>query len=314
VLRPHNLLSLFLFVALSAGPIFGQKQQPQPDVYKILGITVEGQRSGDPSAIIANTGLKIGGEITIPSEQTKLAIQRLYNLRIFGDVQIYIENRVENGVYLLIKVKENPRLERIDVSGNDELSEDDILKKISLVKGQIVTPQDLSTVVRLLKNQYDSDGYLNARITPTLVIVNDTTGRVALKVVIDEGPKVKVDYIFFHGNKQFDASDLKSEMKETSERKWWKFWTTNKFDRKKYQEDKELVLAFYRKNGFRDAEILSDSISYDPSNKYLTINIYLTEGQQFFIRKISWEGNTVYPSDILYARLRLKQGEVFIQE
>jgi outer membrane protein insertion porin family len=314
VLRPHNLLSLFLFVALSAGPIFGQKQQPQPDVYKILGITVEGQRSGDPSAIIANTGLKIGGEITIPSEQTKLAIQRLYNLRIFGDVQIYIENRVENGVYLLIKVKENPRLERIDVSGNDELSEDDILKKISLVKGQIVTPQDLSTVVRLLKNQYDSDGYLNARITPTLVIVNDTTGRVALKVVIDEGPKVKVDYIFFHGNKQFDASDLKSEMKETSERKWWKFWTTNKFDRKKYQEDKELVLAFYRKNGFRDAEILSDSISYDPSNKYLTINIYLTEGQQFFIRKISWEGNTVYPSDILNARLGLKQGEVFNQE
>ena len=312
--RIHKLIFLFLLVAAQTSVLYGQKQQPQPEVYKILGISVEGQRSGEPSAIIANTGLKVGGEITIPSEQTKLAIQRLHNLRIFDDVQIFIENRVQDGVYLLIKVKENPRLERIEVTGNDELDQEDILKKINLVKGQIVTPQDLSTVVRVLKNQYDTDGYLNARISPTLVVVNDTTGRVALKVVIDEGPKVKVDYIHFHGNKRYDDSDLKSEMKETSERKWWKFWTTNKFDRKKYLEDKDLVIAFYRKNGFRDAEILSDSLTYDKTHKYMTINIYVLEGQQFFIRKIFWEGNTVYPSDVLNARLGLKQGDVFNQE
>jgi len=314
VSRTHKLIFLLLFGTFSSGVLFGQKQQPQPEVYKILGISVEGQRSGDPSAIIANTGLKIGGEITIPSEQTKLAVQRLHNLRIFDDVQIFIENRVQDGVYLLIKVKENPRLERIDVTGNDELDQDDILKKISLVKGQIITPQDLSSVVRDLKRQYDSDGYLNAHISPTLVTVNDTTGRVALKIVIDEGPKVKVDYIRFHGNKRYDEGDLKGEMKETSERTWWKFWTTNKFDKKKYQDDKDLILAFYRKNGYRDAEILSDSLTYDSGHKYLTITIYVSEGEQYFIRKIYWEGNTVYPSDVLSARLGLKQGDIFNQE
>ena len=314
MLRTHKLIFILLLVIVANGVMFGQKPQPKPEVYKILGITVEGQRSGDPAAIIANTGLRIGGELTIPGEQTKMAIQRLHNLRIFDDVQIFIENRVEDGVYLLIKVKENPRLERIEVSGNDELDQDDILKKINLVKGQIVTPQDLSLVVRTLKHQYDTDGYLNARITPTLVTVNDTTGRVALKIAVDEGPKVKVDYIRFHGNKRFDDGDLKSEMKEISERKWWKFWTTNKFDKKKYHEDKDLVLAFYRKNGFRDAEILSDSITYDKTNKYMTIDVFLSEGEQFFIRKISWEGNTVYPSEILSTRLGLKQGDVFNQE
>jgi outer membrane protein insertion porin family len=290
------------------------QQQPKPEIYKILGISVEGQRSGEPSAIIANTGLKVGEELTIPSEQTKLAIQRLHNLRLFDDVQIFIENKVQDGVYLLIKVKENPRLERIEVSGNDELDEDDVLKKINLVKGQIVTPQDLSTVVRVLKKQYDEDGYLNANITPKFVTVNDTTGRVALKVEIDEGPKAKVDYIYFHGNKQYDNSDLKSELKETNERTWWKFWQTNKFDKKKYEEDKDLLLAFYRKNGFRDAEILSDSLNYDKTKKYLTIDIYLSEGRQFFIRNISWEGNTVYPSDVLSMRLGFKKGDIFNQE
>ena len=206
--RIHKIIFLFLFVSLSASVLFGQKQPPQPEVYKILGISVEGQRSGEPSAIIANTGLKVGGEITIPSEQTKLAIQRLHNLRIFDDVQIFIENRVEDGVYLLIKVKENPRLERIEVTGNDELDQDDILKKITLVKGQIVTQLDISASVRAIKHQYDTDGYLNAHISTTLVTVNDTTGRVALKVVVDEGPKVKVDYIHFHGLKVYDDGDL----------------------------------------------------------------------------------------------------------
>jgi outer membrane protein insertion porin family len=302
--------TLLFFLLVPAGILLAQQQQQE--VYKILGISVEGQRSGDPAAIIANTGLKVGDEIAIPGEQTRQAIHRLYNLRLFDDVQIFVENKVQDGVYLLIKVRENPRLDRIEISGNDELSEDDILKKIDLIKGQVVAPQDLSTVVRLLKGQYESDGYLNAQIDPKLV--PDTTGRVILKLAIEEGPKVKVDYIRFHGNKKFDGGDLRGEMKETSERKWWKFWETNKFDKKKYEEDKDLVVAYYRKNGYRDAEILSDSLSYDKTKRYLTIDIYVYEGSQYFIRNITWEGNTVYPSDVLGARLGMKKGEVFDQE
>lgn len=278
--RNKRLICCFTLMLISSLFLLGQKQQ-QSETYKILGINVEGQHSGDPSAIVANTGLKVGNEITIPSEQTKVAIQRLYNLRLFEDVKIFIENRVPEGVYLLIKVKENPRLERIDVSGNDELDEDDIIKKIDLVKGQIITPQDLSTVIRLLKHQYDEDGYLNAKVIPKLTLADDTTNRVILKVEIDEGPKVKVDYINFHGNKRYDDSDLRGEMNETSQRTWWKFWQSNKFDRKKYKEDKDLIVAFYRKNGFRDVEVLSDSLSYDKSKRYLTIDIYMSEGQQF---------------------------------
>ncbi len=259
-------LSFFVVVSIASS-------QQKQETYKILGISVEGQRAGDPAAIIANTGLKVGDEITLPGEQTRKAIEHLYNLKLFDDVQIFIENRVSDGVYLLIRVKENPRLEKIIIKGNDELSEDDILKKVSLVKGQIVTTQSLSAMVRALKTQYESDGYLNAEIKTKLVPVSDSSSRVNLHIDVDEGPKIKVDDIWFHGNKRFGDGDLKGAMKETSERRWWKFWTTNKFDRKKYKDDKDLILAFYHNNGFRDAEILSDSLSYDGSKKYLTIDI-----------------------------------------
>ncbi|MBN1398578.1 MAG: outer membrane protein assembly factor BamA [Bacteroidetes bacterium] len=280
----------------------------------MLGITVEGHSTVEPAAIIANAGLRVGGDIAIPSEETRTIIKRLHNLRLFEDVQIYIEKKTEDGIYLLIKLKENPRLERIEISGNDELDEDDILKKIDLVKGQIITPQDISTVNRLIKNQYDSDGYLNAKIESKTITANDTTDRVVLKIDIDEGPKVKVDNIRFHGNKIFNEGDLKSEMKETNERSWWKFWQSNKFDEKKYKEDKELILAYYRKNGFRDAEILSDSVSYDETKRYLTLDIFLAEGNQYFVRNINWKGNTVYPSELLTERLGFKKGDIYNAE
>lgn len=292
---------------------FGQLSQQVP-TFRILGISVEGQQSTDPSTIIANTGLRVGDNITIPSDQTRSAIRRLYNLRIFEDVQIFVENRIQDGVYLLIKVKENPRLEKIEISGNDELDEDDILKKINMVRGQVVTPQDLTTIIRVLKLQYDEDGYLNAKISPSIEKANDTTNRVVLKIDIDEGPKVKVDCIKFHGNNEFSDSDLRGEMDEIKQRTWWKFWQTNRFDRKKYKEDKDRIIAFYRKNGFKDAEILKDSLSYDKDKKYLTIDIYVNEGVRYFVRNINWEGNKVYKSEILTDRLGFKRGDVFNQE
>ncbi len=292
-----------------------QGQQTKPEVYKILGISVEGQRASDPSAIIANTGLKVGDEISIPGEQTRAAIEHLYTLRLFDDIQVLIENRTPQGVYLLIRVRENPRLEKIEILGNDELSDDEVMKKINLVKGQIVTKQDLSSIIHLLRLKYDEDGYLNAVIKPELILANDSVGnRRILRVTINEGPKVKVDRLRFHGNKVFDDGDLKGAMKETSERAWWKFWTTNKFDKKKYEEDKKLILDFYQKNGYRDAEILTDSISYDEAKKLLGVDIYVYEGPQYHIRNIIWEGNTVYKSDILSARLGFQKGEVYDKE
>jgi outer membrane protein insertion porin family len=289
--------------------------QTRPEVYKILGITVEGQRSAEPTAVIANTGLKVGDEISLPGEQTRQAIQRLYNLRLFEDVQIFVDRKIQDGVYLLIRVRENPRLEKVDITGNDELSEDDINKKLGFLKGQIVNGQDLVTAKRLLKTQYETDGYLNAKVSASFEPLPDTTkNRVNLKIAVEEGPKVKVDRIRFHGPKAYDPEDLKGEFKETNERKWWKFWSLSKFDKKKYKEDKDLVVAFYRKNGYRDIEILADSLTYDETKRYLTIDIYLSEGPQYRVRNITWEGNTVYPSDVLTARLGFKKGDVYNQE
>jgi outer membrane protein insertion porin family len=302
------IICLSLIVCRSAG----YAQRPQQEVFRVLGVSVEGNTSAEPSAIIANSGLKIGDEIPIPGEEIRQAITRLWALRIFSDIQIHVESQVESGVYLLIKVKEHPRLERIELVGNDEIDKDDIMKKIPLIKGQIVTPQEVNRIIKSVKKLYEEEGLLTTEITPETVVEDSARpNRVVLKLTIDEGPTVKVAEIRFEGNEEFGDGDLRGEMEETKEKVWWMFWRSAKFDAKKYEEDKKLIIKYYRKHGYIDAEILSDSLWYDDSRRRLHILITLNEGQRYKVRNITWSGNTVYNDEVLTGRLGFKTGDVY---
>jgi outer membrane protein insertion porin family len=306
-------LSVIGIVALRS---WAWSQTAKPEAYKILGISVEGNRTAEAGAIIANSGLKVGDEITIPGQQSSQVLARLWALKIFSDVQLLVENTVADGVYLLIRVKEHPRLERVEFTGNSEHSEEDLLKKINVIRGQLITPVEIDKIVKAIVRLYEEDGYLQTTVTPELVPAPDANarGKDILKLHISEGHQVVVREISFEGNKAYDDGDLQGAMKETSEKKWWKFWDKARFDRKKYEEDKKAIIQFYQKNGYRDAEILSDSLTYSATKEDVFIHIKVHEGSQYHIRNITWEGNKVYPPEILTARLGFMKGDVFNAE
>jgi outer membrane protein insertion porin family len=317
----QSVKSVVFVVALSAIGVVtvrseARAQATTPEVYKILGISVEGNQTAEVGAIIANSGLKVGDEITIPSQQGNQVLTRLWALRIFSDVQLLIENKVADGVYLLIRVKEHPRLERVEFTGNNNQSTDDLLKKINVIRGQLITPVETAKVVKTITKLYQDDGYVQTTVTPELVPDPDANagGKDILKFHIDEGHQMVVREISFDGNKAFDDGDLRGAMKETSEKKWWKFWDKGRFDRKKYEEDKKDIVQFYQKNGYRDAEIISDSLSYSASKEDLFIHMKVREGPQYHIRNITWDGNKVYPAEVLTAELGFMKGDVFNAE
>ncbi len=308
-----KIFSLALLLLATAGTLlFAQTEQQQ--VYKIRGISVEGNLTADPATLIANSGLRIDDEISVPGDQTTKAISRLWALKMFSDVQLLIDKQIGNDIYLVIKVKEYPRLERIDISGCKEFSQDEIKQKIGLVRGQVLRPSELYKIRHALSKAYEEKGYLLATIEPAIVPDTTSVNRAVLAVAIDEGSEVKVRQITFTGNVHMSEGDLKGAMDETAEKKWWKFWSSAKFDRKKYEKDKELILAEYRRNGYRDAEILSDSIWYDAARENMFINIRVSEGPQYRIGNITWKGNTVYPDSQLTAQLGFQRGDLYDAE
>ena len=295
---------------------FGQRQDAQ--VFKILGISVEGldPRNGTtPESIIGHSGLKVGDDVTIPGEQIRKAISQLWALRIFADVQVLSERQVESGVYLLIKVKEHPRLDRVELKGEDDVDEDDIMKKVHVVKGQILTPEDVNRMTAKIRALYEEEGHLLATVTPSTHIEDSTKGTsVVLLITIDEGPAVTIDRISVAGNVAFSEDDLLDEMEDTNEKVWWQFWSHPKFDRQKFEADKNRIVKFCRKNGYLDAEILSDSTWYSEDKKKINVRMTIHEGPQYKVRKISWDGNTVYPSEILTERLQFQPGDIYNED
>ena len=348
ITTPRNWLKYSLIIIIFSS--FAIYPQVQKVSYKILGISVVGNKTADAQTIIANTGLKIGDEIDVPGDQTNNAIKRLWNLGIFQDVQLLIEKQVQDGIFLQIKVKEYPRLEKVILRGNDEESESDINKKIPIVHGQTLKPQDVSRFIEKILELYHDDGYLNAKITPSYyeffradtsgdeitvtwrnekdlsdeyqntyeldkaVSLNDMNrvkDRTLLMLDFNEGQEVSVEHIEFRGNEAYDDDDLKSEFDDTKEKRWWRFWSSSNFKRDDFEKDKELLTKFYRKNGYRDFTILGDSLVFSPDKKNVDVIVDVYEGNQYKVRNVVWQGNTVYTNDQLNERLDFRKGDVF---
>lgn len=343
--KSFNFFIIIIFFSFLAETI-----AQQPTTYKILGISVEGNKTADPSTIILNSGLKVGDEVQIPGDQTLNAIRQLWALNIFEDVQILIDREIADGVFLLIKVSEYSRVERVIVEGNDAIDTDDIENEITFLRGSILKPQEISKLKGRILDLYKKEGYLNAKVNIerfdyftadtldddiTVIwrnekdlsdelpveylsgersysnLISRIKDRIVLKMTIEEGDEVVVRNISFVGNTAFDEGDLEGEMDETSEAVWWQFWSSNEFNPDNFKKDMQLIVDFYRSEGYRDAEVTLDTLIYYNDNQDLDIVMRVYEGPQYKVRNIVWEGNTVYPDQVLSQRLEFKKGDIY---
>lgn len=300
---------LFLFFALIFTLQFNVSAQDGPRTYKILSINAEGNKFYDSRIIISNSGLKVGDEIMIPSEATQAAIMNLWNMKLFSDVEILVDKKVGDGAYLVIKVKELPKLDNIKFSGNDEFSDKDLEEKIPLETGQVITPQTVKDIEYNITKLYETEGYPLATVKVDQFV--NSYNEAQLRVKISEGNKISVRHIRFAGNKRISTGDLKGAMEETSERVWWKFWDKARFNRNDYEKDKEFILDYYKQNGFKDATIIEDKLEYKNNKEDVDILIKVAEGPKYKVGNITFEGNTVYKDSTLYEKLDMKRGDVF---
>ncbi len=300
--------ALLILLLIPSQFVYSQ-QDDEPGTYKILAISTEGNQFYDSRTIIANSGLKEGQEITIPSDDTRDAIMRLWNLDLFSDIQIIVDKKIGRDIYLIIKVKELPRLDNIKFTGNDEFSDKDLDEKIPLVKGQVITPQTVKDIEFNIRKMYIEEGYPMTEVSVDQFV--NSYNEAQLRVKIKEGNKISVRKIRFEGNKKISSDDLKGAMDETSERTWWKFWSKARFNKENYEKDKQLIIDYYTERGYKDAAIVSDEFTYSADKEDMDIKIKLNEGPRYRINKIEFTGNVIYKDSLLLSRLDMKPGQIY---
>lgn len=89
-----------------------------------------------------------------------------------------------------------------------------------------------------------------------------------------------------------------------------KLLSSAKFDRKKFEEDKEKILDYYNSLGYRDAQIVLDT-QYATRNGNMNVDLKLIEGRQYYFGNITWKGNAKYSDSLLNAVLGINKGDIY---
>lgn len=361
------LLLALAFVAFSetkAQVVFGRNpgntnsgvsiNYSSPKEYEIADIEVRGVQYLDNNALISLSGLRVGDKIKVPGDEITTAIKKLWGQGIIGNVSIYASKVEGDKIWLIIELTERPRLTKYVIEGVNKTKQGEIEDKIGLIRGKVLTDVVIKNTELAVQKYMESKGYLNAEID--VFQQNDTILRNSayLKIVIDQGQKVKIRNIKFDGNNEFTSAKLRSKLKstgmvpkfslpteiiETSAKLIWppnmirflkgskkvskeefreylathvnlNFFKTAKYVKEDYEADKDLLIGFYNSKGFRDAEIISDTI-YDISNKYMNVNITVDEGTKYYFRDISWSGNYIYTDEQLQRILGIEKGDIY---
>lgn len=321
---------------LMNGTIFAQTTTTAKNVIK--SIKVEGNVKADAELIVIATGLV--EEQSFNMDDIQKAIENLWNMKVFKDIQFYGEPE-DDGVAIIIRVSEYPRLESLEITGYDKLDEKDIRGQIGLFTNQTVSPQHISRAAERIRRIYAAKGYLNAKADIQTYTSSADSNKVLVKIKIDEGDKVQIKAITFHDNVAFSDNILRETFAETKSQiayyKWrnsgrghrhqefvfedtmaaggyMRWHKRSEFDEKKYREDLGKLITHYKTYGYRDAQIVKDTVYYGRNNKDLFIDIWVEEGVKYYVGNISWTGNKLFSGRELSAALGFERGDVFNQE
>lgn len=308
-----SLLVMWAFVSWAQEPSNNIKiDYAKPKQYEIGGITVSGVKYLNQSVLVNLSGLQVGQTIKIPGDAITKATNKLWKHGLFGDVQIYVTKIVDNKAYLDIHLKERPRLSKVEFNGVSKSQADDLRDEIKLTRGSQVTDEMINSATKKIKQFYKKKGFLDTEVSVKQEDDSLMANTIVLNFNINKNKKIKIKTIAFEDNKVFSDGKLRRAMKGTKQKTWYNIFKSSKYVEAKFDEDKKKIIEKYNEQGYRDAEIVFDTV-YRNNDNTMNIVMRVAEGNKYYFRNIEWIGNSKYPAEILGMQLEIVKGDVFDQ-
>ena len=188
------------------------------------------------------------------------SLKTLYATGLFQDVRL-----IRDGDTLVVRVVENPLVNRVAFEGNHKLTDDQLRPEMQLKPRAVFTPALAEADRQRILDLYAKRGYYDARVDPQIIRLDQN--RVDVVFQINDGPSTLISKIAFVGNHAFSENRL-SEVINSREERWWRFLSTSdQYDPERLNFDKELLRRFYLKNGYADFEIRDAKSELSPDRK-----------------------------------------------
>ncbi len=285
-----------------------------PSKYTIAGLRVEGADNYEDYIVIGYSGLKVGDVVEIPGPDITNAVKRLMRQGLFAQTQILAEKIAGDKIWLIIKLRTQPRISEVKYGGMKKSEREELQKRLQLMPGNQITQNIVNRATDITKKYFGDKGFGNAKVKIWLEEDLSKKNEMIVHIDVDKQSKVKVHKIYISGNNVLSDGKLKRVIKKTNESgNLLKLFSQKKFVESDYEDDLNRIIQKYNELGYRDAKILSDSVVPYNENK-VDVYIDLEEGKKYYIRNISWVGNTLYNTDQLNYLLGMKDGDVYNQK
>ena len=251
--------------------------------------------------------LPVGVGSTLEPAEFPEVIRALFQTGFFTDVSLS-----RDGQILVVRVVERPAIAEIDISGNRDISGDDLrrgLREIGLAEGQVFDRALLERVEQELLRQYFNRARYAVRIDTRTR--NLPRNRVAIDIEISEGVAARIRQINIVGNQAFSDRELLQAFNLRTPG-WFTFFTkADQYSREKLTGDLEALNSFYLDRGYLQFNVDSAQVSISPDKRDVYITINVTEGEQYRVGSIELTGDLRVPEAELRELLTVAPGQVF---
>ncbi|WP_256367028.1 outer membrane protein assembly factor BamA [Acidisphaera sp. L21] len=244
----------------------------------IAAIKVTGNQRIEPGTIQSYMLVQPGD--AFDPDRIDRSLKTLYATGLFKDVSI-----TRDGQNLVVKVVENPIVNRIAFEGNHKIV-DTTLRPLMDLRPRAVFTSDLAQSDRQkILDAYAKRGRFGTTVEPKIVRLDQN--RVDVIFEINEGSATLVSKISFVGNRAFSESRLR-EIISSREQAFYRFLSSSDtYDPARIDYDKELLRRFYLKNGYTDFEVKNATAELAPDRSSFFVTFTMTEGAQYSVGSIS---------------------------
>lgn len=273
--------------------------------FTITDIRVDGLQRVSAGTVFSDFPISAGETLT--NDRLVSATKSLFRTGLFTDIQLYREAQD-----LVIHVVERPSITKIEISGNKDISEDDLrdgLKQAGLSEGNVFKRVTLERLELEILRSYVAQGRYSASVDAEVIEL--PRNRVGIKLTIDEGEVASILHINIVGNHDYSDETLINLMELKMPGIWSTFTSDDKYSKEKLSGDLERIRSFYLDRGYIKFAIESTQVSISPYKEDVFITINLSEGPQFTVRDFNLKGELILEEDVLEKLVMLKQGDVF---
>jgi outer membrane protein insertion porin family len=296
--RYRRLLGLLVLLAAVTGAFAGE--------FVVRDIQVEGLQRISAGTVFNYLPVQVGS--TISERDYPDIIRALFKTGFFSDVALE-----QRGNVLVVLVTERPAIAEISISGNSDISTEDLKKsltEVGLAEGRVFDRSLLDKVEQELLRLYYSRGRYAVRINTQVRALE--RNRVAISLDISEGAVASIAQINIVGNKAFTEKELLAQL-QSSTGNWFSFFTKDdQYAKQKLAADIETLRSFYLDRGYLKFNVDSTQVSITPDKKDVYVTLNISEGEPYTVQDVQLSGDFgVVPEADLRELIDLNAGEVF---